>query len=664
MSMSDEVAGATLQISMQAGETALSVAGNVVNKTIDNIAKLLQALAAKGRESNGGKDKVSSTDLSDIKPGAVKLSELKKSAMKMGDSLVSSENGFTAEDKKILLKKAKEYGIPIAFQNEKEKDNHYATVRKSDLQVFKRMCTELMKDKLAERPKELGNFKVQPWEISHLTKELNKYDLPAQFGRTEKGEYFCLYDKSAEKTMMIARGLFIQKCKDINATIAFDRDEQGFITLKDLKSGKEISFDEIPSKEQLAVQINEKFGYNDLSKADIVCAKFGEEMLTGDDKKKFFSSEPQNEFSKIEANVQLEGENLLVKPYSCWRVTPKTDEVPKIVYRDDDGRFAILDPGKMTAAQMKEELTAAMGITDKKTLDAMVDKAVKVDDYYARQGDENYIFSKQFAKDDFDMSDPEINKNMYRTDENGNTFAKSLPVDSVDCELERTGKDSFKVNSTVQSIEKSADGTAFNHIENQTLVLSFSDKKNALKELTDMLKKQGVPESNAVQIAKECFNRAENQSAEKVILLEEIRGDKPYYGENSELQVDFKVGNKKETISFTDAEKAKNELADKFGVSEEAVAAAVDKADVLLTERQSDVLKHFGFKNVDNWTVGEASEVIEKIANNNWKIPSYINPSKYEPGSIDFKAMERGAALPGAKAPELPKIDVPVGRSR
>ena len=174
MSMSDEVAGATLQISMQAGETALSVAGNVVNKTIDNIAKLMQALAAKGRESNGGKDKVSSTDLSDIKPGAVKLSELKKSAMKMGDSLVSSENGFTAEDKKILLKKAKEYGIPIAFQNEKGKDNHYATVRKSDLQVFKRMCTELMKDKLAERPKELGNFKVQPWEIPHLTKELKQ----------------------------------------------------------------------------------------------------------------------------------------------------------------------------------------------------------------------------------------------------------------------------------------------------------------------------------------------------------------------------------------------------------------------------------------------------------------------------------------------------------
>lgn len=663
MSMSDDVAGATLQVSTRAAETAITTAGNVVNKTIDNIAKLLQALSAKREAARASG--VTSTDLTELRPGEVSVQELRNNAINNRENIVFSDNGFTAEDKRILLHKARDYGIPIAFQHEHGKDNYYASVRSSDLPIFRRMCTELLQDKMAERPQELGNFKCKEWEIPYLTRELNQYDLPAQFGKTKNGEHFCLYDKSQEKTMLIARGLFINKCKDINNSILFDRDEEGYLTIKDSHSGKEVSFefDKIPSREQLSHMVNIKFGYNDINKADLVAAKFGEEMLEGANRQKFFSKDPMSEFSKVETNVELEGESVLVKPYACWRLTPKTDDVPKIVYRDDNGRFAVIDPGTMTRAEMTEVIKTDMNITDDQTVAAMVDKAVKVNDYYSKQAEENFVYDKTFDKNDFDLSHPELYGAMHRTDADGNAFVKKLPVDDVTCDIERDGKDSFTVSSAVTTIEYAEDGTAIDNVASGTLTLSLSDKKNAIADITNMLKNQGVPEVNAKQIARECFARAENQSAEKVVHLEEVRGERPFYGENSDLQVDFKVGNKRETINVTDAEKAKKDLIDTFGVSEVSADAAIDQLNSKITEREVTVLSRFGFNDTDNWSMDEAADVISRIEDNGWQVPDYIDPATYKPGSIDFGAIDN--AVPELKIPEVPKMPVPTaGRSR
>lgn len=632
MSMSDEVAGATLQVTTQAAQTAISAAGNVVNKTIDNIAKLLQALAAKHAAS-----KVNSTDLTDLKPGEVSIKEMRDAAIKNRENIVFSNNGFTADDRKILSRKAKDYGVPIAFQHP-DKDNFYASVRSSDVPVFRQMCSDLLRDKLAERPQELGNFKCKEWEIPYLTQELNRYDLPAQFGKTNNGEHFCLYDKHQEKTMLIARGLFINKCKAINENISCAKDAEGFLTIKDKLTGREISFsnDKIPSREQLSQMVNEKFGFNDENKANLVCAKFGQEMLQGEDKQKFFSKDPRREFSKVEKNIQLEGENLLAKPYDCWRLTPKSDGAPKIVFRDDDGRFTMLDPGTMNRAKMAKAIRADLNINDDQTVAAIMDKATKVNDYYSKQAETNFSYNKTFESNE------------------------KLPVDDVACDIERNGKDSFTVSSTATIVKYAEDGTAIKHAEHGTATLSLSDKKNALLELTDMFKKQGIPEANAKQIAKECFGRAENQSAEKVLHLEEIRGDKPYYGDNSELQIDFKVGNKKETISVTNAEKAKKDLVETFGVSEQAADAAMDNVNSVLTSREATVLSKYGFKDLNNWSMDDAADVISRIEGNGWKVPDYIDPATYKPGSIDFNAM---SAASNMKMPELPKVPT-AGRSR
>lgn len=78
MSMSDEVAGATLQVSMQAAEKSLEAGQRVIDSVIDNIAKLLQAIPAKEKQKVP-----KSTDLSEIKSGTVSISELLKNAKKL-----------------------------------------------------------------------------------------------------------------------------------------------------------------------------------------------------------------------------------------------------------------------------------------------------------------------------------------------------------------------------------------------------------------------------------------------------------------------------------------------------------------------------------------------------------------------------------------------------
>lgn len=580
MNMSDDMASATIQVSTKAAEAGT----HAFEKTIDIIAKLLQLLAE--RSKNNGNSKVKSTDLTDLKPGEVDMDDLKKSARDTGEALSFSENGMTKDDMKFLSKKAKEYKFPIAFTNSKGKDNIYAAVRASDLPLYKAVCTEMMKEKLAVRPNELSNFKVQEWEMPFITKELNKHDLSAQFGKTKSGECFCLFEKGDEKAILIARGEFVRKCNEINKELSFDRDENGFYTIKELHSGKEISFKNPPSREELSFMFQKRFGYDE-SKADISCAKFGEEQLKGSEKSRFFSNSPQNEFSKIDSNIELQGESIYVKAYTCWRVTPKADSVPKLVYQDKNGAFAVLNPEKMTKNQMSEVLRERLKVTDKATIAALVDKAIKVTDYYNHQNEENFFHNYEFSKSDFDMSNPDEVKEMLRTDKNGNTLIKALPVSSVETDIQRTEKDSFTVKSSIKIIETDQNGKEYSSFDTQSLKLSFSDKKNSVAELTEMYRKQGVPEHMAKQMAKDVFSKAESQSAERVLQIEEIRAEKQN-NSTTEIKAVVTSGNKTEEIEISDSDKAIKDISEKFEVPEAAAAVILAKAAEQIEESEKE----------------------------------------------------------------------------
>lgn len=630
MSMSDEVAGATLQVSMQAAEKSLEIGQRVVDSVIDNIAKLLQAISAKEKQKNP-----KTTDLSEIKSGVVSMPELVKNAKKSGDTLSTSENALTKDDMKKLSKMAKKYGIPIAFTSDKYKENNYANVRTSDLQIFQKMCTDLMKDKLAERPQELGNFKVKDWEIPFITNELNNYDLSAQFGVTKDGEKFCLYEKSDEKAIMIARNEFIKKCDELNSNMTVTKNENFFV-IQDKHSGKEISFEDVPSREELSEQIQKSFGY-DKNKADIACAKFSEENLQGKEKKKFFSKNPQNNFSKVDTNITLQDESIYTKNFTCWRVTPKSDSIPKIVFQDENGRFAVLNPEKMTKAKMADILQKSLLISNKKTIEALIDKAEKVSDYYSRQDEKNFSFDYKFSKSDFDMTNPEIVSGMIRTDENGNTFTKKLPIDSISNDIQRTGKDEFTVKSTVNTLEIDQNEKEYTSSDTQQLVLSFSDKKNAIHQLTELYKKQGIPEDVAKQISKEVFAKAESQSAEKVLNIEEIRAETQ--AGKTETKVVVKSGNKSEEVEISDPEKAINEISEKFEVSPETAETVIEKVQEDIQDKKIIVVE----------------DVPEEI-------PQEFNDFQYNENDISPEIPDFAGDVPDV--PEAPDVHVPTGRGR
>ena len=569
MNMSDDVAGAVIQMSTKAVETG----SHLIMKVADLIAKLLEILMAAKRNAEMS-PKVDKTDLTDIKPGAVPPAKLKESAKKNGDQIVFSEQGLTKADQRYIAEKAKAFGIPVAFTKADGKDNIYAQVRKNDLPVFQHICTDMMKDKLAERPQTLGNIKCNEWEMQYLTRELNNYDLAASFGKTREGEFFCLYEKSDEKAIMIARAEFQRKGAEVEADLRCYHSEDGFYTLVSEKTGEEISFDEIPSKDVLAEQIRDRFGYDE-NKAQIAAGKFGEEMLKGEERTRFFANDPQDAFSKIEGNITVEGEDILAKAYTCWRLTPKTDELPRIVFRSAEGDLAILRPEQQTAKQMRETLRTQLGITDEATLAALTDKAQKVSDAYLTT--QNSTLDVTLDKSQFDLSDPQTVEGMRRTDADGHVYTKTQPVDHVHTSIERTGRDSFTVTSSVTASERDEAGTVVQSTDTRERVLSFSDKKNAIAELSQLYQEQGIPAHISKEMAKDVFSRARTQTPEKVVLLEEVRANT--------IRVTHE--GRSAHINVIDRDRAVAEICDKFSVSKEVSEQILSRAEQHRAEAQT-----------------------------------------------------------------------------
>lgn len=563
MNMSDDVTGVTLQVVQKGAD----VAAHTAKELIDLIMRMLAEMNRQRERSNNKQPKVSSTDLTSIKPGQVGMDTLRSNAKTIGDTLSMSENALTKADMQFIAQKAKRYGIPVAFSNAKSKDNIFATVRTGDLPLFKQLCTELMKSKIAERPQELGNFRCDAWEIPFLTTHFNKNDLSAQFIQTADGKNLCIFEKQDEKAIKMTRDSFVQQCNDVKSDLAFDRDESGYITIKNQKTGKEISFDQIPDKKTLAAEMQKAFDWDEI-KAQLGSARFGEEMLQAEQKEKFFSDSAQAQFKQVEASVTVEGEDPICKAYSCWRLTPKSDEQPRIVFASNDGAFAILQPEKMTRQQMRFSLDEQLGLTDRKHQTALIHKAENIAAFYAMQ--ETHTAEYTFSKQDFNLGDTAVALGLRKTDEEGNTiYTKKLPISSMHSEVNRTEKDFFRVDSTVTAIETDAEGVDHTQQDKKELVLSFSDKKASLQQLRELYVSQGVPDHIAKQMAKDVFRKAEMQNPNKPIQIQEVR----------EQSMTIAMGMQSADISTTDKQVAADRVADEFGVSAELAETIVEKAE-------------------------------------------------------------------------------------
>ncbi|MCR5305363.1 MAG: hypothetical protein K6E36_02535, partial [Oscillospiraceae bacterium] len=286
---------------------------------------------------------------------------------------------------------------------------------------------------------------------------------------------------------------------------------------------------------------------------------------------RYFSSSAQNEFSRIESNVTLEGESLYAKPFGCWYVQPKKDEKPRVVFRDQNGKFAVLEPQNMTKHRMRELLTAQLGITDRKTLDALTDKADRVTDFYARQDTKLLSADRTFSMDDFPPD--KITERKFTGASGMEYTTKQKPMDSVENSIQRTGKDSFTVNTVFRSTEITDKGESLPHEQTEKLDFSLSDKKHTLHFLSAMYMEAGMSEADAKSMAKEVYSKAEAQSPETVLRIEEVRQD----------SMTVAYGKASVVLSTADRQEAAEKIAE-LGVSPQTAETLVEKAQEIREE--------------------------------------------------------------------------------
>ena len=170
---------------------------------------------------------------------------------------------------------------------------------------------------------------------------------------------------------------------------------------------------------------------------------------------------------------------------------------------------------------MRSLLTEQFGITDRRTLDALTDKADRVTDFYARQDTKLLAADRTFSMDDFPPD--KITEHKYTGASGMEYTTKQKPLDSVENSIQRTGKDLFTVDTTFRSTEITDKGESLPHEKTEHLEFSLADKKRTLHFLSAMYLEAGMSEADAKSMAKEVYSKAEAQSPEKVLRIEEVR---------------------------------------------------------------------------------------------------------------------------------------------
>ncbi len=673
MSHGDDLGMAVVQMSTTVAQSSIQTVTNLIAEII----KMIQAanehkIRSQEMELRAGEQKLkteemklrneeiklkSGIDLSPLKAGEVKMKDLMDSARKNADTVSMSEHGISEADALKLTEKAKEYGIPVAFT--RNEDSMKAHVRGRDLPVFKQMFTEMMQDKIKNNAQSLGNFKIQKWEIPYLTSELSNYNLNAQFGSTKSGQYFCMFDKEDEKAILLARGSFLQKYREVRDEFKCTKDEEGFCTLSDSKTGKKITFDNPQqlSCRDISLSLQNEFGY-DKNKADLAAAKFGEEMLEGKFKKDYFEN-PANAAKAISTNIEFIDDDIYVQQYTCCRIVPKYNATQCIVFMDQEGRYATLDPD-MTHSQMADALKSQLGLSDKKEINSLIEKAEKTMLYYDKEEQQKYNSDYKFYKEDFDMTDINTVSGMKR-EMDGHVYTRSLPLDELGIEIDRYG-DAFGITTSAVHLEKNENDEITRSVEKRSMECYLSDKKKSVSEIETMLINIGVPPQDAGRIAYETFGKAESQERARITAVEGVRTEtSEYYSADLKVEAEVYSHGKSGLIDVTDKENGLSQLKETFGVSEDKAGEMFDEISNKLTDKQKNKLESFGYE-CSEWSVEEASFVLGKISENGWNVPDDMQPSVFSIESIRNPICLNTEKVP---VPELPDViddvDISIG---
>lgn len=586
MSMSEDVAGATISMASQ----GVSIAGSVATKTLDAIIKLLQ-LMNRTKENRhamnapaGSETEISRRDhLQELRMrGEVSINDLREYTAKNQQKLVYSEQGLTKADVAAISHRAKQVGIPVAFTRPADRKTYYPAVSEYDLPLFKQIVQGRISEKLTsdrENPtaeREYSQIAVKKWEIPIIAKDCQRRDIQASFAPHPNDPNLAVViyptaDKAGMKEMTDA---IAKNCRELE-DVKIEQNQEGFCTITDENSGRVYSFEaDNTCEEVLSYELQDKMGF-DAMKADLAAAKYEAQCLAPEDVPQFKEGEPQHAFyavQEITIRDKATGrENPITEPYRMNFFQCKYENKPIFSISNPNGKVLILPADQIRRRNIVQALQRDFGIKDRRLLHALT---LKFEQCARGTLKDNLHSNKEFSRGDFDLSTPQAASGMRRTAADGTVFVKKQPIDSVSLRIERTGKNTFSVTSTAKATEYDPRGAESTAVKTMELQLTLRHPKQAYDKIRETLVSQGVPAAQAKELARDAVSKAHSQPEERIVFVDR----------SSKESVTCFTSAKEAEIPIEEGRADPEVIKDTFGVSDEVAEQAAENIQEELME--------------------------------------------------------------------------------
>ena len=568
----------------------------------------------------------------DIGTGKVSQSDLMKEAHRKNYT-VAAQDGITKSDMRDIARLAKDYGIPVSFTGKKDLDNIKVSFRDSDKAVFSQIMTDIVKEKLETKPHELMSFKIENANVPHFKEVLKQNDLTADFIVDEKGGIHCIHEIADKKAFEMVKREFKNIHDEIAENFNVTKEKSEYFWVDDngvahdadeyiiVKYGEtEISFSQTntPDYETVRKQIQDNYGFDDVE-TGLAIAKIAD-SLPPVYQRKLLDTNPLNQVKAFESNIRLKGESILIMPYEFYRINTKNG-LEALMVQDEKGRTATLIPEIMTEKQLRGMIETRLGVADKDTVDALVEKAETLNSIYRKIAKDN---EQNYSHGTLDIKKSESGKFFKVSNERQTQLAAELSG-SVRFEDMTSLMKSYSIDDQKASIE--------------AIQKDFSVSKEDAQEIFRKAKSQ----------------RIISETKEELLIKSEIKEQplerSPQVHDEGEVtvKVERKVGgtftvtrgDEVHDYSLNEAEKTRIEMKKDFdGISDEDIDSILEEANSQTSfreppsEKMVAVLSNKGFKDVKEWTFDEAFDMVERVEKNGWNAPNGINPAEYVPESI------------------------------
>jgi hypothetical protein len=500
-----------------AGEAEVRAMTEVANgslKATIEILRLLSSLAVRAKSFSNQ----SSKELN-LPSGAVEYSKLKAAADKRGETL-STQDGISEKYLPQIRKSAKNYGMSVAAVGGKDVNGNYTMAfRGKDRELFQQIMNDVLKTEMAARPEKFTSVQLKDWEVIPMQSELERNGVNAVIVKSDKGDYHCVFQNEDRAKIDLINRDFTKAHTEVVEKFGVKHTDEMFV-LQDKSTGKQavLPKDGAYSANDITDKLMKEFGY-DKTKATIAAWSFADNL----------DAEKKQDFFEINAlsEVHLDSESMLVQDYKFYRVNLKENGIDQFVVMDKNAQIAVLEADNLK----NREILNGMGVTDKSTVDALLEKNAVLHDIFNNRANE----------------------------------LCEIVGDNAKLEINRLDKNNFEVRSG-----------------EEVRGFSFSDRKATVDELAMFINGNtnvcaGYVEARV--IAEQAFKNAQQQSFIQGV-QEVEKSQLPEYEINREVGGTFSVkfGDMEERYSLDDKEISLSNLKEDFGLTDEKAERIFDKA--------------------------------------------------------------------------------------